>query len=188
MFRQPRVHAWLAGVEGIEPLNVGVERLRVKHRSASDDVARAACGALKRRTWTSWVIQGFEEAVEERGRHASLRLVLTQDLFCTVFGCRADKIADREVDQVSGEGDLGFAFRADPDFETSCSCHRDSLCVRINVREYLPTVNTTPGPLHDRCVSAGGSRYGTTKSIFVPGRNGDRTHRSRYPVSGTMGC
>jgi hypothetical protein len=79
---QPRVHAGLAGVEGIEPLKIGIERLRVKHRSASDDVARAASGALKRRTWTRWVIQGFEEAVEERGRHASLRLVLTHVTTC----------------------------------------------------------------------------------------------------------
>jgi len=144
MFRQPRVHAWFAGVDGIQPLNVGIERLRVKHRSASDDVACAASGALKRRTWTGWVIQGFEETVEERGGHASLRLVLTQDLFCPVFGCGADEIADREVDQVSGEGDLGFAFRTDPDFETSCRCHRDSLYVRTNVRESLTAVNTTP--------------------------------------------
>src|SRR5674476_978528 len=82
MFRQPRVHAWLAGVEGVQPLNVGIERLRVKHRSASDDVARAARGATKRRAWTGWVIQGFEETVEERGGHASLRFVLAPVFFC----------------------------------------------------------------------------------------------------------
>src|SRR5674476_1698821 len=86
MFRQPRVHAWLAGVEGVQPLNVGIERLRAKHRSASDDVARAARGATKRRAWTGWVIQGFEETVEERGGPASLRFVLAPDLFWPVIG------------------------------------------------------------------------------------------------------
>jgi len=96
MFRQPRVHAWLAGVEGVQPLNVGIERLRVKHRSASDDVARAARGATKRRAWTGWVIQGFEETVEERGGHASLRFVLAQDLFCPIFASSPAPALDEE--------------------------------------------------------------------------------------------
>src|SRR5450759_1083663 len=146
MFGQPHVHARLAGVEGIEPLNVGIECLRAEHRSACDDVARAARGATKRRAWTGWLIQGGEETVEERGGHPGLRFVLAQDFFCPIFGCGADEIANREVDQVSGEGDLDFAFRADPDFETSCRCHCDSLCVRTNVRESLTVVNTTPMP------------------------------------------
>jgi hypothetical protein len=42
--------------------------------------------------------------------------VLAQDFFCPIFGRGADKIANREVYQVSGPGDLDFAFRADPDF------------------------------------------------------------------------
>jgi hypothetical protein len=42
--------------------------------------------------------------------------VFAQDFFCTIFGRGADEIANREVDQVSGTGDLDFAFRADPDF------------------------------------------------------------------------
>jgi len=114
MFRQPRVHAWLAGVEGVQPLNVGIERLRVKHRSASDDVARAARGATKRRAWTGWVIQGFEETVEERGGHASLRFVLAQDLFCPIFGCGADEIADREVDPGQRRGRSWLCFPDGP--------------------------------------------------------------------------
>jgi hypothetical protein len=63
------------------PLDVGIERLRAKQRSASDDVARAARGATKRRTWTSWFIEGFEETVEEGGGHAGLGFVLAQDSF-----------------------------------------------------------------------------------------------------------
>jgi hypothetical protein len=39
--------------------------------------------------------------------------VLAQDCFCPIFGGGADEIADREVDQVSGEGDLGLAFRVE---------------------------------------------------------------------------
>jgi len=123
MFGQPRVHARLAGVEAIETLNVGTERLRAKHQSACDDVARATGGATKRRTWTGWLIQGGEETVEERRGHPGLRFVLAQDFFCPIFGGGADEVANREVDQVSGEGDLGFGFRTDPDFETSSSCH-----------------------------------------------------------------
>src|ERR1035437_6982750 len=146
MFGQPRVHARLAGVEGIEPLNVGIEPLRAKHQSACGDVARAARGATKRRTRTGWLIQGGDKTVEERGRHPGLRFVLAQDFFCPIFGRGADEITNREVYQVSGTGDLGFAFRADPDFQTSCRCHRDSLCVRTNVREFLAVVNTTPMP------------------------------------------
>jgi hypothetical protein len=42
--------------------------------------------------------------------------VLAQDFFCPIFGCGSDEFANREVYQVSGTGDLNFAFRADPDF------------------------------------------------------------------------
>ena len=111
MFGQPRVHARLAGVEGIEPLNVAVKCLRAKHRSACDDVARSARGATKRRARADWLIQGGEEIVVERRGHPGLRFVLAQDSFSPVFGGGADEIADREVDQVSGKGDLGFGFR-----------------------------------------------------------------------------
>lgn len=85
MFGEPRVQARLAGVEGIEPLYVGVERLRAEHPSAGDDFARAASGTTKRRTRTGRTVQGGEKIVEERGGHAGLRLVLAHDLFGPVF-------------------------------------------------------------------------------------------------------
>jgi hypothetical protein len=88
--------------------------------------SRAARRATKHRAWASWFVQSFEETVEERGGHAGLRFELTQDFVCPIFGCGANEIADREVDQVSGEGDLGFAFPGRPDFETSYRCHCDS--------------------------------------------------------------
>ena len=100
MLGQPRVHARLAGVEGIEPLNIGIECLRAKHQSACDDVARAARGATKRRTWTDWLIQGREGTVAERGGHPGLRFVLEQDSFCPIFAGATDEIADREVPYV----------------------------------------------------------------------------------------
>lgn len=76
-------------------------------------------GSSSRHTWTGWLIQGGKETAEESGGHAGPRLMLAQDLFCPVFGCRADEIADREVDKVSGEGKLGSACRVGIELTTN---------------------------------------------------------------------